>query len=540
MITFSTHRMKSGTKKIAAAALLFWSVVFAAYLVVHFSQSIAPGSAVSLFAAYAQADSSDGGDNGSGAGGGNDSGGGDGGGADGGDPGSGAGGGCGDCGGATSDFGSSPSADFGGYDFGGSEAYQAYVPYIPQVQQNWIPYCTGGDDPNGNRWQWWEKTTNTNPIQYRFVRMGDGVCAPAVPPPVCPTGTTGVYPNCVTPQPLCPQGTTGTYPNCVVPQPVCPTGTTGTYPHCVVPTPHCPTGTTGVYPHCVVPVTHTNNVCVGTNNCNTTIDNHSVVNANTTYTNNSSVSTVTNTNTNTNTNINTNTYIPPIYNYIRDYVYPQPHYPTYQYPTCTLSVYPTTISYGQSARLYWSSNYTVSGWIASVGSVATAGSSYVYPSQATTYSATFTGQNGQQVTCSAFVQVVGNTGYYQPPVQPPYYPPAYQPTYPTYTNDPYVTLSAVPYTGLELGSYGKVLYWSFLILWCVFAAYLLAVRRVYNDMARWFRRSLFGGAVPAQVHTAHAEHHLTNHVAHQQVEKNTAIEAADPFIAAQLERIGAH
>lgn len=515
--------MKPGTKKIAAAALLFWSVVFAAYLVMHFSQSFVPGHEASLFAAYAQADSSDGGDGGSGAGGGNDSGGGDGGGADGGDPGSGAGGGCGDCGGTTNDFGGSPG------DFGGSETYQTYVPYVP-------PICPPG-------------TAGTYPhcvIPQPVCPVGTTGTYPncITPIPVCPPGTTGTYPNCVVPQPVCPTGTTGVYPNCVIPQPVCPTGTTGTYPNCVIPQPVCPTGTTGTYPHCVVLVTHTNNVCVGTNNCNTTIDDHSVINANTTYTNNSSVSTVTNTNTNTNTNINTNTntYIPPIYNYIRDYVYPpQPHYPTYQYPTCTLSVYPTTISYGQSVRLYWSSNHTVSGWIASVGSVATAGSSYVYPTQSTTYSATFTGQNGQQVTCSAFVQVVGSTGYYQPP-QPPYYPPAYQPTYPTYTNGPYVTLSAVPYTGLELGSYGKVLYWSFLILWCIFAAYLLAVRRVYNDMARWFRRSLFGGAAHAPTHAAHpAAQHTTNHAAHQYVEKSsTPIEATDPFIAAQLERIGAH
>ena len=39
----------------------------------------------------------------------------------------------------------------------------------------WTQYCTGGSDPNGNNWQWWEKS-NTNPVQYRFVRWGDGTC----------------------------------------------------------------------------------------------------------------------------------------------------------------------------------------------------------------------------------------------------------------------------------------------------------------------------------------------------------------------------
>lgn len=40
----------------------------------------------------------------------------------------------------------------------------------------WTQYCTGGSDPNGKHWQWWEKS-NTNPAQYRFVRPGDGLCA---------------------------------------------------------------------------------------------------------------------------------------------------------------------------------------------------------------------------------------------------------------------------------------------------------------------------------------------------------------------------
>lgn len=39
----------------------------------------------------------------------------------------------------------------------------------------WTQYCTGGSDPNGNHWQWWEKS-NANPVQYRFVRWGDGTC----------------------------------------------------------------------------------------------------------------------------------------------------------------------------------------------------------------------------------------------------------------------------------------------------------------------------------------------------------------------------
>jgi len=55
---------------------------------------------------------------------------------------------------------------------------------------------------------------------------------------LCPEGTTGAYPNCVTAPPArCPEGTTGTPPNCVpipgtTPPARCPEGTTGTPPNC--------------------------------------------------------------------------------------------------------------------------------------------------------------------------------------------------------------------------------------------------------------------------------------------------------------------
>ena len=50
---------------------------------------------------------------------------------------------------------------------------------------------------------------------------------------VCPSGTTGIYPNCVAiVQNYCPSGTTGVYPNCYAVQNYCPAGTTGVYPNC--------------------------------------------------------------------------------------------------------------------------------------------------------------------------------------------------------------------------------------------------------------------------------------------------------------------
>ena len=73
--------------------------------------------------------------------------------------------------------------------------------------------------------------------------------------------------------------------------------------------------------------------------------------------------------------------------------------------------------------------------------------------------------------------------------QPTYYqPPVYN-----YGSTPYVSLSAVPYTGLELGFYGTVIYWSVLVLWCLFVAYVVVVKRVHTKAARWFKTFLFGG-----------------------------------------------
>ena len=74
------------------------------------------------------------------------------------------------------------------------------------------------------------------------------------PPPVCPLGWTGAYPDCDAPPPICPTGWTGAYPDCDAPPPECPSGWTGAYPDCDAPPPECPSGWTGAYPDCDAPV----------------------------------------------------------------------------------------------------------------------------------------------------------------------------------------------------------------------------------------------------------------------------------------------
>ncbi len=67
---------------------------------------------------------------------------------------------------------------------------------------------------------------------------------------------------------------------------------------------------------------------------------------------------------------------------------------------------------------------------------------------------------------------------------------------PTYTQQPYVTLAAVPYTGLELGFWGTIAYWGFLVLWCLIAAYLIAVKKIQNKVAAWFTGSATQNSAP--------------------------------------------
>jgi hypothetical protein len=129
----------------------------------------------------------------------------------------------------------------------------------------------------------------------------------------------------------------------------------------------------------------------------------------------------------------------------------------------------------------------------------------------------------------AGIQSVLPSGYYiqngycyQTYIQPPVYQQPVQ---------PYVTLSSVPYTGLELGPVGTALYWGFLVLWCLFAAYMIAVKRVQNTFVAWLT-----GGKKAHAHTAHVAHAV--HAPAHKVEHKAAVQHSgiDPFIASQIGR----
>ncbi len=98
---------------------------------------------------------------------------------------------------------------------------------------------------------------------------------------------------------------------------------------------------------------------------------------------------------------------------------------------------------------------------------------------------------------------------------------------------PYVTLAAVPYTGFELGTTGTILYWGFLVLWCLIAAYLIAVKKIQNKIANWFTTSDASHTTHSVAHTAPAAHVHSTSV---QSTHSTQFSGIDPFIQSQINR----
>ena len=145
---------------------------------------------------------------------------------------------------------------------------------------------------------------------------------------------------------------------------------------------------------------------------------------------------------------------------------------------------------------------------------------------------------GNNTTASQPVQPI-----YQQPViyQQPIYTqpvPTYIPPAPTY-RAPYVSLSAVPYTGLDLGTMGTIAYWAFLAIWCLAAAYLIAVKKVQNKIVAGLNGFLFPTAA-GHAHSKHTARVYNAHVAHAPKAPAKAVVATetgiDSFIQSQINR----
>jgi len=129
--------------------------------------------------------------------------------------------------------------------------------------------------------------------------------------------------------------------------------------------------------------------------------------------------------------------------------YATPQYPivyTQPAPYCQIYQASSASGYGvNSSYLSWSSSNASSAYLSNVGSVNVNGSTTVWPTYATVYTLTVYGQNGQSAQCSTTVQ-------------------AY--------SAPYVSLSQIPYTGFDFGTFGNAMYWVTLAAFALGAGYL--------------------------------------------------------------------
>jgi hypothetical protein len=169
--------------------------------------------------------------------------------------------------------------------------------------------------------------------------------------------------------------------------------------------------------------------------------------------------TVTNTNVNNINNTNIDNSINDSFNNYNSnntsIVVSAPQTPVYTQPApyCTIT-HAQYGGYGSGAYLSWTATNATSAYISQIGNVSVSGSQTVYGSG--TYSMTVYGSNGQQATCATTIQ---NT----------YTPPVYQ--------QPYVSLTQIPYTGFDFGTFGNAMYWAALASFAIAGAYLMVYYR---------------------------------------------------------------
>lgn len=276
----------------------------------------------------------------------------------------------------------------------------------------------------------------------------------------------------------------------------------------------------------------------------------------------------------------TNYYPDTVTNYYPDTV-------TNYYPDTVSNYYPDTYSYGGSTGYFGGSGYSYGGGLSGswmLGGGGTVGGGYIGGGHGgTSVWTSNTNINENYCTNGSCNTIFNDNSIFnaptvvttdshnivtnpapqsvvyvtQPPVYTPptYYPPSYYPTTPvcnscgcpgyqscsrpiTYNAQPYVTLASVPYTGLELGPVGTALYWGFLVLWCLIAAYLIAVKKVQNTLVAWFAGS------NKNSHSTHTASTPTTHAHTSQAAPRKTVASApasqfdgiDPFIQSQINR----
>ena len=137
--------------------------------------------------------------------------------------------------------------------------------------------------------------------------------------------------------------------------------------------------------------------------------------------------------------------------------------------SCSITIDRASIINGQSARLSWNSSAGVTRAVLSdgIGSVATQGYLTVTPEASRNYVLTVYGQ-GTSATCAVSLTVQNRT--------------------------PHVSLSQIPYTGFDFGTFGNAMYWMALMTFAVSAAYL--VLYFQGGTAQTMNRAFAGVRMP--------------------------------------------
>lgn len=128
--------------------------------------------------------------------------------------------------------------------------------------------------------------------------------------------------------------------------------------------------------------------------------------------------------------------------------YATPQYPvvyTSQQPYCEIRQAQASGSGVTAAYLSWTSTNATSAYLTNVGSVPVNGSQTVWPTNSMTYTLTVYGANGQSAQCSTTI-----SGY----------------------SAPYVSLTQIPYTGFDFGTFGNAVYWFTLAAFALGLGYL--------------------------------------------------------------------
>ncbi|MEI7720055.1 MAG: hypothetical protein WCI89_02505, partial [bacterium] len=99
---------------------------------------------------------------------------------------------------------------------------------------------------------------------------------------------------------------------------------------------------------------------------------------------------------------------------------------------------------------------------------------------------------------------------------------------------PYISLSAVPYTGLELGPIGLVVYWSTLVLFCLGVAYTVTVRRARAGIPRLVKEFLFGTSGETSSQPALVAHYKASVQSPAPSQKTNTTDITDAFLFAQI------